>query len=81
MTDPEPTDLDESSAAAPWFRIVAGVPTDEELAALSVVLRARTTAASTSAGPGISGWSAYARTRRSLGRPGPGAWVMSARGR
>ena len=65
--------------AAPAFRVVAGHPSDEELAALVVVLTAAATAPATPAPPPVSAWAAAARQGRPVLTPGPGAWVASAR--
>jgi len=72
----------EGAAPEPLFRVVRGTPTDVELAALSVVLAARTRPVEEPAPPrqGPSAWAASARGGRTLGRPGPDAWRLSARG-
>ncbi|SDU81532.1 Acyl-CoA carboxylase epsilon subunit [Microlunatus sagamiharensis] len=72
----------EDVAPEPLFRVVRGTPTDVELAALSVVLAARTRPVEEPAPPrqGPSAWAASARGGRTLGRPGPDAWRLSARG-
>jgi hypothetical protein len=70
----------DADAAAPVFRVVRGHPTEEEVAALLVVLSARATAEPTTAAPATaSGWASYARAIRAPLQPGPGAWQASAR--
>ena len=70
MTEPEPL-----------LRVVAGQPTDEEAAALAVVLAAKLAARP---GPGraqrvaVGGWADRARAMRVPLTPGPGAWRRSA---
>ena len=61
------------------FSVVKGDPTDEELAALVVVLRMRAGRGPAAPQPQPSGWSAYRRTVRPPVLPGPDAWRMSAR--
>jgi hypothetical protein len=72
-------DLDP--APEPLFRVVRGTPTDVELAALSVVLAARTRPTDEQPGTpqGPTAWAASARGGRTLSRPGPDAWRLSAR--
>jgi len=72
--------LGPSTDPAPLFSVVRGSPTDEELAALVVVLSARTShlPGSPSRKP-TSGWSAYWHSVRTPLHPGPGAWRMSGR--
>jgi hypothetical protein len=61
------------------FRVVRGVPTDEELAAIVGVLMLRTHAPADDAGAESSRWAASTRpTRGRLSRTGPGAWRASA---
>jgi len=64
------------------FRVVRGRPTDEEIAALVVVLTARRPADTPAARPQVSpdGWAARWRGLRTSLRPGPGAWRLSGRG-
>jgi hypothetical protein len=66
---------------APAFRVVRGHPSEEEVAALLVVLSARATAEPTTTVPptAASGWASYARAVRAPLQPGPGAWLASAR--
>ncbi len=75
MTEPEP----------PLLRIVAGQPTAEETAAVTVVLTALAGAAAAggaAAGDGRrSAWSDRERLLRAPVRPAPGAWRASARPR
>jgi hypothetical protein len=59
------------------FRVVRGVPTDAELAALTVVLAAAAAAPPAPAPRPRSAWNdPAARLRRPLS-PGPGAWRAS----
>ncbi|OLT12182.1 acetyl-CoA carboxylase biotin carboxyl carrier protein subunit [Pseudonocardia sp. CNS-139] len=59
------------------FRVVRGGPTDDEVAALAVVLAAR--AAARPAAPAAPDrWSDPATRLRVPLRPGPGAWRASA---
>jgi hypothetical protein len=72
MTNPDDQD--------PLFYIVKGSPTDDELAAVMIVLSAqfgRPRQEQTT--PARSGWSAYWRSVRSPLQPGPHAWPMSGR--
>jgi hypothetical protein len=71
---------DDTAAPAPAFRVVRGHPTEEEVAALLVVLSSRATAEPAPAAPPTpSGWASYARAVRAPLQPGPGAWLASAR--
>ena len=66
--------------ADPAFRVVRGHPTEEEVAALLVVLAAQApTEPATSAPPTPSEWASYARAMHAPLQPGPGAWLASAR--
>ncbi|WP_344742478.1 acyl-CoA carboxylase subunit epsilon [Microlunatus spumicola] len=78
----DPGDATDGAPVEPLFRVVRGAPTDVELAALSVVLAARTRPVDEPAPPrqGPSAWAASARAGREPGRPGPDAWRRSARG-
>jgi hypothetical protein len=61
------------------LRVVRGEPTDEELAALTVVLAAAAAAAETAAPtPARDRWSDPATRFRVALHPGPGAWRTSA---
>jgi hypothetical protein len=65
----------------PLLRVVRGQPTDEEAAALAVVLAAKLAARPA---PGrerraVGGWADRARALRTPLTPGPGAWRNSAR--
>jgi hypothetical protein len=60
------------------FRIVRGAPSDEEVAALTVVLATATTGATASPRPPvIDRWSDPAARLRVPLHPGPGAWRAS----
>ena len=67
-------------ADEPFFRVVSGTPTPEELAAIVGVLWARRQASTAAAGVASarvhrSGWRADAAPRAGrLPTPGPGAW-------
>ncbi|TDE15814.1 acyl-CoA carboxylase subunit epsilon [Jiangella asiatica] len=61
----------------PLLRVVRGNPTDEELAALVVVLTAKATAGRAPSGPRRSSWASYWAYRAPL-TPGAGAWRASA---
>jgi hypothetical protein len=71
MTEPEPL-----------LRVVAGQPTDDEAAALAVVLAAKL-AARPASGPAeraaVGGWADRARAVRVPLTRGPGAWRNAAR--
>ena len=62
------------------FRVVRGAPTDEEIAALTVVLAAAASAAATapSRTRPMQRWSDPASRLRTPLHPGPGAWRASA---
>ena len=72
-------EVSDDDARPVALRVVRGTPSDEELAALVVVLasRAGTPDAPPPAGP--TAWTTSARGGRSLPPPGPGAWVRSGR--
>ena len=59
--------------------VVRGNPTDEELAALVMVLAMRSGGPASAPERPTSGWSAYWRTVRAPVTPGPNAWRMSSR--
>ena len=66
MTEPEPL-----------LRVVRGQPTDEEAAALAVVLAAKLAARPAHGRPGraaVGGWADRARALRTPLTPGPRAW-------
>ena len=71
-----------SPASGPVLEVVAGVPSAEELAALTVALAA---ALASGGGPGnrprraASGWADRSRLMNAPLRPGPDAWCRSAR--
>jgi hypothetical protein len=69
----------EPARPQPVLRVVRGRPTADELAALVVVLAARSANASDVDGPRPrSGWADPARRLRAAVRPGPDAWRRSA---
>ena len=62
------------------LRVIKGNPTEEELAALLMVLRGRaSTAEAPPEPPTDNGWAAYWRSVRAPIRPGPGVWRASGR--
>jgi hypothetical protein len=66
----------------PLLRVVRGQPTDEEAAALAVVLAAKLAAPPAQGRPRrgpAGGWADRARALRTPLTPGPGAWRNSAR--
>lgn len=73
----------DTSADAPVIEVVAGSPTDEELAALVAVISASATSspAGPAAEPEGSGWGAYWRRVRGRGTPplAADAWRRSFR--
>ena len=71
-----------SPASGPVLEVVAGDPSAEDLAALTVALSAVLTARGAPAGqPGraASGWADRSRLMNAPLRPGPDAWCRSAR--
>ncbi len=68
-----------SQSAVPLFSVVSGSPTEEELAALVVVLAGRQVRSGPPPPAPPSGWSAYWRTVRAPVQPGPGAWRLAGR--
>jgi acyl-CoA carboxylase epsilon subunit len=73
VTGPEPP---QGSNAEPLLRVVQGSPTDEEGAALAVVVAAKL-AARPAQRPDrrpAGGWADRARAMRAPLAPGPGAW-------
>ncbi|MEU1604789.1 acyl-CoA carboxylase subunit epsilon [Micromonospora matsumotoense] len=65
------------SAEEPLFRVVRGVPTAEELAALVGALTLRSRPAGTSAPVARSTWARGARPVGAAPAPGRGAWRTS----
>jgi hypothetical protein len=72
---------DKPSASGPVLEVVAGDPSAEELAALTVALSAALAARGPAGQPGRSspGWADRSRMMNAPPRPGPGAWRRSAR--
>ena len=69
------------TAAEPLLRVVTGHPTDEETAALAVVLAAKLPARPAHGRAGrsaVSGWADRARALRAPLTPGPGSWRRTA---
>ena len=69
----------EAKGPEPMFSVVKGQPTDEELAALVVVLSSRRGSPATGKAGPPSQWAAYWRGLRAPITPGPGAWRQSTR--
>ncbi|ATO15031.1 hypothetical protein CO540_15340 [Micromonospora sp. WMMA2032] len=65
------------SAEEPMFRIVRGVPTAEELAALVGAIVVRTRPVAVAAPAAVSHWSRSARPAGASPLAGPGAWRAS----
>jgi hypothetical protein len=72
---------DGPPASGPALEVVAGHPSAEELAALTVALAAALAARSRAGQPGRSsrGWADRSRMMGAPLRPGPDAWRRSAR--
>jgi hypothetical protein len=94
MTAPEPPRRPSaglrhgvSPSTEPWFQVVAGHPSDEELAAFTVVLttlvadleRQHRELASARGPHPARGWASRPQLLRAPLAPGPGAWRRSAR--
>lgn len=62
----------------PMLRVVRGNPTDDELAALVVVLTARAASGRVPSDPPRSAWASYWTRPRAPLTPGAGAWRASA---
>jgi hypothetical protein len=65
------------SAEEPLFRIVRGVPTAEELAALVGAIAVRTRQAAAPAPVAVSTWARSGRPAGTAPAAGPGAWRAS----
>ncbi|WAB84063.1 acyl-CoA carboxylase subunit epsilon [Microcella daejeonensis] len=80
MTGAEPAET-TMDAPAPVVRIVAGSPTDEELAAtqavIAAVLAEQAAAGAARLVPPVDHWSRAARAPRATVYPGAGAWSAS----
>ncbi len=76
-TDPAGAD---DGAPVPVVRVVAGIPTDEEVAALAAVLTAVAGAGAAEVGERhtVSAWSSRERALRGATVPGAGGWRSSA---
>ncbi|MCV2488544.1 acyl-CoA carboxylase subunit epsilon, partial [Geodermatophilus sp. YIM 151500] len=61
------------------LRVVRGEPTDEELAALTVVVAALSARRPRRAPAPVGAWSSYADAHRAPLRPGPGGWRAAGR--
>ncbi|WP_343443499.1 acyl-CoA carboxylase subunit epsilon [Micromonospora schwarzwaldensis] len=65
------------SAEEPMFRVVRGVPTAEELAALVGAIMVRTRPVTAAAPAAVSHWTRSARPAGATPVAGPGAWRTS----
>ena len=63
----------------PLLRVVRGQPTDEELAALTVVVAALSQGRRRGRVAPLGGWASYADRFGAPLRPGPGGWRASGR--
>ena len=63
----------------PLLTVVRGAPTDEELAALTVVVAALSQGRRRRGVTPVGGWASYADRCRPPVRPGPGGWRASGR--
>jgi hypothetical protein len=63
----------------PLLRVVSGAPTDEELAALTVVVAALSQRRTRRRPVPVGAWASYADAHRQPLRPGPGGWRASGR--
>ena len=63
----------------PLLRVISGDPTDEELAALTVVVAALSWGRRRRRATPLGGWASYADRHRPPLRPGPGGWRASGR--
>ena len=70
---------DDSGSARPLLRIVKGSPTDEELAALTVVVAALSQRRARRRPTPVGTWASFADGRRRPLQPGPGGWRASGR--
>ena len=67
------------SEDSPLLRVVKGNPSDEELAALTVVVAALSRRRPRHRPTPVGGWADRAHLFRSTPRPGPGSWSASGR--
>lgn len=68
-----------SDLGAPLLSVIQGLPTEEELAAVVLVLMSLPGGSSTAAPPVPPGWSAYWRSVRAPIPAGPHGWRLSTR--
>jgi hypothetical protein len=66
-------------AAPPLLRIVSGSPSDEELAALTVVVAALSRPRPRRRPTPVGGWASRADAVRTPLQPGPGGWRAAGR--
>ena len=66
-------------STTPLLRVVRGTPTDEELAALTVVVAALSQRRPGRRPTPVGAWASSADALRPQLRPGPGAWRASGR--
>jgi len=67
------------SSRPPLLRVVRGEPTDEELAALTVVVAALSQRRARRRPTPVGAWASYADAHRRPLQPGPGGWRASGR--
>jgi len=70
---------DDSGSARPLLRVVKGEPTDEELAALTVVVAALSQRRARRRPTPVGTWASFADGHRRPLQPGPGGWRASGR--
>ena len=75
MSDPPGS----QDAARPLLRVVRGEPTDEELAALTVVVAALSQRRARRRPVPVGAWASYTDAHRRPLQPGPGGWRASGR--
>jgi Acyl-CoA carboxylase epsilon subunit len=68
-----------SDPERPLLRVVRGNPTDEELAALTVVVAALSSGRRRRPATPLGGWASYADRHGRPLQPGPGGWRASGR--
>jgi hypothetical protein len=70
---------DDSGSTRPLLRIVKGSPSDEELAALTVVVAALSQRRARRRPTPVGTWASFADGHRRPLQPGPGSWRASGR--
>jgi hypothetical protein len=71
--------VDTEQEQRPLLRIVKGSPTDEELAALTVVVAALSQRRARRRPTPVGAWASFADGHRRPLQPGPGGWRASGR--